>query len=239
MEAFVQNPQAAALGPQDMGADTPPVLEPEYEGGVGWTTPQTPSSVPLPIPEPCPTGSSTSPPGSSLPPQKRLRSPLASCRPSQFPRRLKRVPPSSSSTAPNHAELISSLSILGDKGELKSLQDEKTREAKALYRRLKTLAGKHSILQERYGASVRRTEAVRASLEDVQAERDSAMKERDSAMRERDILRAGRDEMHFFRALERTIRIVQAELEEAELEVPSSLWDAVRGNVSSPDPPNS
>ncbi|GAA0141134.1 hypothetical protein LIER_02349 [Lithospermum erythrorhizon] len=41
---------------------------------------------------------------------------------------------------------------------------------------------------------------------------------------------------HFFRALERTIRVVHAKLEEAELQVSSSIWDAVRGDVSSPDP---
>ncbi|GAA0187004.1 hypothetical protein LIER_34292 [Lithospermum erythrorhizon] len=94
IEAFVQNPQEAALGPQDMGIDTPPgpeghssplspprdqcqdppplanptlvaaqenasgqysatvVLEPEDQGGVSFATLQTPSSVPLPTPEP-------------------------------------------------------------------------------------------------------------------------------------------------------------------------------------------
>ncbi|GAA0141135.1 hypothetical protein LIER_02350 [Lithospermum erythrorhizon] len=177
------------------------ILEPEYQGG---------AHLPLP-------------PGSSLRPRKRLGSPLAISRPSQFPRRSEWVPPSSSSTAPNHTKLISSISTLGDKGmalqfykdllssyeaargssyrasqlegELKVLKDEKTREAKALQRRLKTLAGEHSILQERYEANVRRTEAVKASLEGVQAERDSAVKERDAVVREWDILRAGRDEI--------------------------------------------
>ncbi|GAA0153852.1 hypothetical protein LIER_11993 [Lithospermum erythrorhizon] len=48
---------------------------------------------------------------------------------------------------------------------------------------------------ERYGSSVCRTEAVRASLEDMQGERDFAVKDIDAAVRERDILRAGRDEM--------------------------------------------
>ncbi|GAA0169571.1 hypothetical protein LIER_24022 [Lithospermum erythrorhizon] len=43
---------------------------------------------------------------------------------------------------------------------------------------------------------------------------------------------------HFSLALERTIRVVQAKLEEAKLEVPFSLWDVVRDDVSSPDPFN-
>ncbi|GAA0163022.1 hypothetical protein LIER_43625 [Lithospermum erythrorhizon] len=47
---------------------------------------------------------------------------------------------------------------------------------------------------ERYAASVRRTEAVRAQLEGVQAERDSAQLERASLMKERESLRASRDE---------------------------------------------
>ncbi|GAA0156547.1 hypothetical protein LIER_43366 [Lithospermum erythrorhizon] len=41
---------------------------------------------------------------------------------------------------------------------------------------------------------------------------------------------------HLSQALERTIQVVQAKLEEAGLEVPSSLWDVVWGDVSSPDP---
>ncbi|GAA0152448.1 hypothetical protein LIER_10929 [Lithospermum erythrorhizon] len=50
----------------------------------------------------------------------------------------------------------------------------------------------------------------------------------------------GRDLLfqHFSLALERTIRAVQAKLEEAELEVPDTHWDLVRDDVSSPDPSN-
>ncbi|GAA0185371.1 hypothetical protein LIER_32659 [Lithospermum erythrorhizon] len=137
------------------------VLESEYQGGINSLTPRTPSLIPLPTPELRPRGSSTSPPGGSLPSRK-----------------------SGSSSRAGQLE-----------GELKALKDEKTREAKALQRQLKTLAYEHSIMQERYGAIVRRTEAVRASLEGVQAERDYAVKDRDAATRERDILRVGGDAM--------------------------------------------
>ncbi|GAA0179540.1 hypothetical protein LIER_29988 [Lithospermum erythrorhizon] len=49
---------------------------------------------------------------------------------------------------------------------------------------------------------------------------------------------AGRELLlqHFSRALERTIQVVQAKLEEADLEVPAALWDSVRDDVSPPDP---
>ncbi|GAA0169572.1 hypothetical protein LIER_24023 [Lithospermum erythrorhizon] len=199
LEASARNPQEAVRSPRAWGPPllaTPAlaaaqenvsgqysatvVLEPKDQGGVGSATSQTPSSV---------------------------GSPLANSRPSQLPRRSVEVPPSSSSTAPNHAELISSLASLGDKdlissyeaasgfssrvdqleGELKALKDEKAQEVSVLRCRLKTQANEYSILQERYGASVR-AEAVSASLEGVQTERDSAVKERET-------LRAGRDEM--------------------------------------------
>ncbi|GAA0161139.1 hypothetical protein LIER_17526 [Lithospermum erythrorhizon] len=79
-------------------------------------------------------------------------------------------------------------------GELKALRKEKAREEGVLECRLKNLASEHTTLQERYGASVWRTVAVRATLEGVQAERDSAMRERDVAVKERDSLRACKDE---------------------------------------------
>ncbi|GAA0148154.1 hypothetical protein LIER_07675 [Lithospermum erythrorhizon] len=245
--------------------------------------------------------------GTSLPPRKRMGSHLASSRPSQSLRRSERTPPASSSAVSNHAELISSLSTLGDKGvalqsykeilssyedvsgsssrvgqlegELKALKKEKAREEGILQRHLKNLVGEHTTLQEKYVASVRRTEVVRAELEGVWAEKVFTVKERDH-------LRAGRDKMlqthdrlldqltesqrqaqtmeatlegtralkglgelvrgsdvgrdlffqHSSQALERTIRAVQAKLEEADLEIPSTLWDLVRDDVSSPDP---
>ncbi|GAA0152207.1 hypothetical protein LIER_37444 [Lithospermum erythrorhizon] len=40
---------------------------------------------------------------------------------------------------------------------------------------------------------------------------------------------------HFSPDLERTIRAVQVRLEEAELEVPTTLWDSVGDDVSYPD----
>ncbi|GAA0168930.1 hypothetical protein LIER_23521 [Lithospermum erythrorhizon] len=91
-----------------------------------------------------------SPPGTSLPPRKRMGFPLTSSRPSQFLKRSERAPPFSSSTASNHAEffslqgvalqsykeLLSSYEEVGGsssqagrlEGELKALKKEKTRE---------------------------------------------------------------------------------------------------------------
>ncbi|GAA0184910.1 hypothetical protein LIER_32198 [Lithospermum erythrorhizon] len=79
---------------------------------------------------------------------------------------------------------------------------------------------------------------MKAGLESMQAERDSALLERDALKRERESLQAGRDEMlqtndrllgrdllfqYFSLALERTIQVVQARLEEAELKVPTTF----------------
>ncbi|GAA0156086.1 hypothetical protein LIER_13660 [Lithospermum erythrorhizon] len=265
-------------------------------------------------------------------------------RPSKLLKRSERTPPSSSPAASNHAELVSSISTLGDKvhlfplpsfvflctpliplsflqffalhgvalqsykelmssyeaasgsssqdgqleGELKAFIKEKACKEGVLQCRLKKLASEHTTLQERYGASVRLTKAVRATLEGVQAEKDSTMRERDAAVKERDNLCAGKGEMlqthdrlldqltesqcqaqvmeatlegaqtadgleelirssdagrdllfrHFSLALERTIRAVQARPEEAELEVPPTLRDSVRNDVSFRDPSN-
>ncbi|GAA0155384.1 hypothetical protein LIER_38073 [Lithospermum erythrorhizon] len=43
---------------------------------------------------------------------------------------------------------------------------------------------------------------------------------------------------HSSQTLEKTIQAVQARLEEAELEVPTTFWDSVRDDISSPDPSN-
>ncbi|GAA0143409.1 hypothetical protein LIER_04101 [Lithospermum erythrorhizon] len=51
------------------------------------------------------------------------------------------------------------------KHELKILKKEKAQEEGVLQRCLRNLSGEHNTLQERYAASVRRTEAVRAELE--------------------------------------------------------------------------
>ncbi|GAA0146751.1 hypothetical protein LIER_06630 [Lithospermum erythrorhizon] len=173
-------------------------------------------------------------------------------------------------------------------GELKALKNEKAHEKGVLQHHLKSLASEHTTLQERYGASLRHTEAMKTTLEGVQTERDSAMKERDAAVKVRESLRDGRDEMmqthdylldqlteiqrqaqvmeatlksartadgleelvqisatgrnllfrYFSLALEKTIGPVQAKLEETELEVPATLWDSVRDDISFPDPSN-
>ncbi|GAA0147300.1 hypothetical protein LIER_07036 [Lithospermum erythrorhizon] len=73
------------------------------------------------------------------------------------------------------------------------LKKENAREEGVLHRRLKNLVGEHTTLQEKYRASVRHTEAVRAALEGVQVERGSAMKERDIAVKERYSLHACKD----------------------------------------------
>ncbi|GAA0184402.1 hypothetical protein LIER_31690 [Lithospermum erythrorhizon] len=93
------------------------VLEPEDQGGVGLTTPHTPSSAPFPVPKSCLKGPSISPPGSSLPPRKRMGSSLASSRPSQLPRRSEEEAASSFSSRVGQLE-----------GELKASKDEKARE---------------------------------------------------------------------------------------------------------------
>ncbi|GAA0166750.1 hypothetical protein LIER_21835 [Lithospermum erythrorhizon] len=61
---------------------------------------------------------------------------------------------------------------------------EKAWEEGVLQRRLRNLTVEHITLQERYAASIRRTEAVRAELEGVQVERDSAQLERDALNKE-------------------------------------------------------
>ncbi|GAA0144250.1 hypothetical protein LIER_04747 [Lithospermum erythrorhizon] len=134
--------------------------------------------------------------GCSLPPRKRIGSPLDSPRPSQLLKRSKRTPPSSSPADANHAELISSLSALVHKellssyeavsrsssragqleGELKALKKKKAREEGVLQRHLKNLVSEHTTLQEK-------------------GERNSAIRERDVGVNERDNLCAGRDEM--------------------------------------------
>ncbi|GAA0149576.1 hypothetical protein LIER_08716 [Lithospermum erythrorhizon] len=61
-------------------------------------------------------GQSLSPHGGSLPPRKRIGSALANSRPSQSLSRSQRTPPPLSPVALNHAEIISSPSVLRDKG---------------------------------------------------------------------------------------------------------------------------
>ncbi|GAA0183340.1 hypothetical protein LIER_30766 [Lithospermum erythrorhizon] len=103
----------------------------------------------------------------------------------------------------SYEKVSGSSSLAGQlEGELKGLKKEKAREDCILQCRLKNLAGKHATLQEKYVASVSRTEAVRAELEGMQAEKDST---------------------HSSYALERTICAVQARLKEADLEVPATL----------------
>ncbi|GAA0149227.1 hypothetical protein LIER_08456 [Lithospermum erythrorhizon] len=230
------------------------VLEPKDQGGVCLSAPQTPSSVSFQAPEPQPMSQALSPQGYSFPLRKRLGSLLASSRPSQLLKKSESTPPSSSPAAPNHAEMISSLSTLGDKffglhgvalrsykellsscemasgsssrasqleGELNALKKEKAREESVLQCRLKNLVSEHTIIHERYGASVQRTEAVRATLEGVHAERNSTMREKDVAMKERDSLRTGRDEMlqtHFRLRDQLTESQRQAQVMEATLE---------------------
>ncbi|GAA0167449.1 hypothetical protein LIER_40378 [Lithospermum erythrorhizon] len=143
-----------------------------------------------------------SPPGSSLPPRKRIGSPLVSPRPSQSLRRY--IPPcllfrffylscpfsfllvalrssrSGASFLSSYEKASGSSFRAGQlEGELKALKKEKAREEGVLQRRLKNLEGEHITLQEKYVASVCRTEVVRAELEGVQVEMDSAVKERD------------------------------------------------------------
>ncbi|GAA0166548.1 hypothetical protein LIER_21679 [Lithospermum erythrorhizon] len=274
--ASVQNPDEAALQPQDMGADTPlgpernsssssplsprdqrqgrpslanpasvaaqesvggqysatEVLEPEDQRGVGSTIPLTPSSVPLPtLEEPRPKGPSISPLGNSPVPPEKFFGLHGMVLQSYKDLLSSYEAPSGSSSRVGQLE-----------GELKALKDEKAREEGVLQCHLKNLTGEHSILEKRYGANVRRVEAVRTSLEGVQAERDSAMMERDVAAQ---VLKAtlegiwtadgleelvqssdtGCDQLlkHLSRTLERTIRVVQAKLEEVELEMPSSF----------------
>ncbi|GAA0166344.1 hypothetical protein LIER_21519 [Lithospermum erythrorhizon] len=149
--------------------------------------------------------------GTSLPPRKWMGSPLASSRSSQSP-------PSSSAVS-NNAELISSLSILGDKAgqlerELKALKQEKAREEGVLQRLLRNLTGEHTTLQEKNVAGSLHIVAMKAELEGMRAKRDFALKERD-------ILRVGRDEMlqthdHLLDQLNESQR--QAQIMEATLE---------------------
>ncbi|GAA0149084.1 hypothetical protein LIER_08350 [Lithospermum erythrorhizon] len=135
------------------------VLELEYQGGIGSSTPRNPSSVPLSTPKLYPKDSSRSPSGSSLPPRK---------------------------------------SFLAFMARL-------SKPTTVFYPPTRLLVGPLLKL---------------VNWRSFDIDRDLLFK-------------------HFSRALERTIRVVQAKLEKDELEVPASLWDAVRGDVSSPDPPSS
>ncbi|GAA0144849.1 hypothetical protein LIER_05185 [Lithospermum erythrorhizon] len=108
--------------------------------------------------------------------------------PESKPMKSERTPPSSSSAARNHAELISSLSVQGDKlykellssyeaasgsssrasqleRELEALKQEKAHEEGFLQCRLKNLAGENFTVQEKYAAGARRIEGLRAELE--------------------------------------------------------------------------
>ncbi|GAA0165033.1 hypothetical protein LIER_20534 [Lithospermum erythrorhizon] len=183
--------------------------------------------------------------------------PLVIPRPSQSSRKLEKTPLPQSPAFPNHEELISCFSALGNKffglqgvvlqsykgllssyeessgsfsrvsqleNELKALRREKARKEGILQRCLRNLAGEHTTLQEKYATNIRCTEDVRSELEGVQDERDSAL--------------TGPALSVLSLALERTIQVVQARLEEAGLEVPATLWDLVRDDVPLPDPPN-
>ncbi|GAA0156951.1 hypothetical protein LIER_14318 [Lithospermum erythrorhizon] len=190
---------------------------------------------------------------------KRVGSFPANPRPAQYQRMSDKAPllqsptfPTQESLAskrsradPSHEEWISSFFTLGDK----ALKKEKAHGEGILQRHLRNLSGEHNTLQERYATSVCRTKAVRAELEGMQAERDAAQLERDALRKERESLRADRDEMFgpqlrrmtrttlpAYLALERTIQVVQAKLEEADLEVPADFWDSVRDDISPLDP---
>ncbi|GAA0156228.1 hypothetical protein LIER_13768 [Lithospermum erythrorhizon] len=170
------------------------VLGPEDQGGAGLAVSQTPSSVPFSAPVSQHMKQAMSPPGGSLPPQKRMGSPLTSPLVSQSLRRLERTPPSSSYAACNHAELISSLSAQGDKFfGLHVVTLHSYKKLLSFYEATsgsssKNLVGEHSTLKEKYAAGTCCIEVVRAKLEGTQAKRDSVLKERDH-------LRAARDEM--------------------------------------------
>ncbi|GAA0156153.1 hypothetical protein LIER_13710 [Lithospermum erythrorhizon] len=110
--------------------------------------------------------------GGYFPPGKRLGSPLYSSWPSQFLRSFLALQ-SYKDLLSSYEAASGSFSRVGQlEGELKVLKVEKAREEGALQRILKTLAREHSIPQERYGASTRRTEAMGALLEGMQAKRD-------------------------------------------------------------------
>ncbi|GAA0186402.1 hypothetical protein LIER_33690 [Lithospermum erythrorhizon] len=218
------------------------VLEPEDQGGIGFVTPNY---------------------FLGPPPSSRVSAP-GSGRVSMS----ERTPPPPSPAAPNHANLISSFSTMGDERvvlqsykELLSSYEEACRSssrAGQLEGELRALKVERAREKGQAWASVHRAEAVKAALETMQAERDSTMKVRDAEVKERDTFGAGRDEMlqshdhlldqqtetqrqaQLMEATleEKTIQAVRANEEEAEPEVPASLWDEVRDDVSSPNPSN-
>ncbi|GAA0173859.1 hypothetical protein LIER_27378 [Lithospermum erythrorhizon] len=78
--------------------------------------------------------------------------------------------------------------------ELRTLRKAKAREERrALRHHLKNLSGEHDTLKERYAASVRRTDSVKAELDGVRTERDFAEMEREAFWKERKVLRTSRD----------------------------------------------
>ncbi|GAA0146009.1 hypothetical protein LIER_36240 [Lithospermum erythrorhizon] len=158
-------------------------------------------------------------PGGSLNPRKRIGSPLASPRASQSLRRSERTPPSSSSAARNHAELIPPsplkeiryillLALQSYKNLLSSYKAATGSSSRAgqLERELEALkkekARKEGVLQcllrnlEGEHSTLKQKYAAGACrVEAIRAELEGMRAERDSALKERDHLRAGRDEM--------------------------------------------
>ncbi|GAA0157334.1 hypothetical protein LIER_14622 [Lithospermum erythrorhizon] len=154
--------------------------------------------------------------------------------------------------APNHADLISSLSSQGAK--FFNLHGVTLQSYKDLLSSYEAASGSSS----RVGQLKRQLRVLKKEKSCEEGALQCHLKnlERDAEVKKRDILHVDRDEMFqtHDRLLDqlserqcqaqvmeitledRTIQVVQAKLEEAELEVPASLWDEVRDDVSSPNP---
>ncbi|GAA0156077.1 hypothetical protein LIER_13652 [Lithospermum erythrorhizon] len=98
--------------------------------------------------------------------------------------------PSFQSSASYEEASGSSSQIIQLELELRTLRKEKGREEACL----KNLARQYDTLKERYAASVRRTDSVRAEMDGVHAERDSTQMEREAFQKEMEVLRTDRDE---------------------------------------------
>ncbi|GAA0140552.1 hypothetical protein LIER_01873 [Lithospermum erythrorhizon] len=116
-------------------------------------------------------------------------------------------------------------------GELKALKKEMAREECVPQPRLKNLAGERRLPTIRSLVGLANRNPMPGADHEGHPGRQPDPQGTGEQVRSSD---AGRDLLFQHFSLERTIRAVQARLEEEQLEVPSTIWDSVRDDVSSP-----
>ncbi|GAA0185024.1 hypothetical protein LIER_32312 [Lithospermum erythrorhizon] len=228
------------------------VLETEDHGEVGATTPlaANPSPLPTPLTQAVQAPTSPLPPTTSKPSasKKSKGSSPASPRSTHSQRISEKAPnivlhpPRGCSSYEESSGSTSHIPQL--EWELEDLRKHKAQEEGTLRRRLKNLAGVYDSRKERYAASVRKKDTLRAKLEGVEESR-AQVRTMEANLEDteghRGMLQgsdAGRELLaqSFNQAMTRTLRVMQDKLEEVGLDVSSSFWDVVRDDVPPPDP---